>query len=395
MKNTPIIIDIGSKYTKIGYSTQEKPFVEPTIVGHLKHHHIERFQVHHEIDIDSTSTPPIGEEAETHMCELDLSAPMSHGVIRNFEDIDELLLSLSDQKLSTTLDKHPVLIIEPHHHFKREKLIACLFDKLNVPAIAFKDGCELALLSAETEAENKSKEKPLSTSECTTNNNVNEDTKEDVKEDIKEEFKDGMEKNENILKAPFDFTGLVVDCGSGLTRISPVLHGIASPAFSKVSRFAGRSLTHFLSLLLRDCGGYCFCRSGERDRVREVKEEACYVAMDFAKELAEVPEKRIVLEKGQTIMLHEEQIFCPEALFQPRLIESQQNGIHRSCYNAIKRCPPEDQNALLSNIILCGGTTLFHGFAERLQREIENIVVEEGLKRYFILFYLISSFDYI
>ena len=47
--------------------------------------------------------------------------------------------------------------------------------------------------------------------------------------------------------------------------------------------------------------------------------------------------------------------------------------------NAVRSCDAGLRNDLLANIVCQGGHTRFRGFAERLQMEIEKLVVERGL----------------
>ena len=64
--------------------------------------------------------------------------------------------------------------------------------------------------------------------------------------------------------------------------------------------------------------------SADRDRVRDLKEKYCYVALDFEKEKMEANSpsyaQKCQLPDGQEIDLGREMFFCPEALFWPNLI---------------------------------------------------------------------------
>jgi actin beta/gamma 1 len=45
-------------------------------------------------------------------------------------------------------------------------------------------------------------------------------------------------------------------------------------------------------------------------------------------------------------------------------------GIHETIYNAIMKCDVDIRKDLYANIVLSGGSTLFPGIADRLQKEI-------------------------
>ena len=46
-------------------------------------------------------------------------------------------------------------------------------------------------------------------------------------------------------------------------------------------------------------------------------------------------------------------------------------GIHESLYESIKKCDTNIRRVLSQNIVLSGGTTMFPGIVERLQRDLQ------------------------
>jgi hypothetical protein len=61
---------------------------------------------------------------------------------------------------------------------------------------------------------------------------------------------------------------------------------------------------------------------------------------------------------------------APEALFQPSLLGSESTGIHETTYNSIMKCDVDIRKDLYSNIVMSGGTTMYPGIADRMQKEI-------------------------
>ncbi|OWK17588.1 hypothetical protein Celaphus_00013140, partial [Cervus elaphus hippelaphus] len=98
--------------------------------------------------------------------------------------------------------------------------------------------------------------------------------------------------------------------------------------------------------------------AADRECVRDLKEKNCFVALDFEKEKAEAnspsyPQK-CQLPDGQEIDLGKERFFCPEALFQPDLIERNDLGIHIKAFKCIGSCNPALWKILFGHIILSG-----------------------------------------
>ena len=45
-------------------------------------------------------------------------------------------------------------------------------------------------------------------------------------------------------------------------------------------------------------------------------------------------------------------------------------GIHETCYNSIMKCDIDIRKDLYANTVLSGGTTMYPGIADRMQKEI-------------------------
>merc|ERR1712010_2653 len=142
-------------------------------------------------------------------------------------------------------------------------------------------------------------------------------------------------------------TGIVMDSGDGVSHGVPVYEGYALPH----------------AIVRLDLIG------------RDIKEKLCYVALDFEQEMSTAAastslEKSYELPDGQVITIGNERFRCPEALFQPSSLGMEACGIHETTYNSIMKCDVDIRKDLYANTVMSGGTTMFPGIADRMQKEI-------------------------
>ena len=158
-------------------------------------------------------------------------------------------------------------------------------------------------------------------------------------------------------------TGLVLDSGHSTSSVVPVFDGAPHYWAQTNEPAAGARVSELLGRLLPPGG-----RSAH-----EVKERENRVALDFAREAAEL-ERMKVLPDGTPVDAPLASLRAAESLFAPREAGLPGPGLAELVAESLSKTEPEFRRELLSSLLVAGGNTGFINFNERLVKELSHLV---------------------
>lgn len=252
----------------------------------------------------------VGDAAMARRGVLLIKYPLEHGIVTNWDDMEKIWHHAFYNELRVEPSEHPVLLTEAPLNPKanRERMTQIMFESFSIPAfyVAIQ-----AVLS---------------------------------------------------LYASGRTSGIVIDSGDGVTHTVPIYEGYSLPHAVLRIDLAGRDLTQWMAKLLMQ-RGYSFTTSAELEIVRDIKQQLCFVAEDYEKELSNADsnsslEKEYELPDGQTITVGQERFQCPEALFKPDLLGNEMTGMHATTYNSIMKTDIDIRKDLYSNVCLSSASNL-------------------------------------
>jgi actin-related protein 2 len=323
-----VVCDNGTGFVKCGFAGDNFPrHIFPSMVGRP----ILRSDEHIASNVVMKDLM-VGDEAAVARAHLEISYPVDNGIIRSWEDMEQVWDYTWYHKLQIEPSECKVMLTEPPMNPKsnREKLVEVMFEKYGF------EGVHVSIQAVLT------------------------------------------------LYAQGLLTGVVVDSGDGVTHVVPVYEGYAMQHLIRRLDVAGRHITQYLIklLLLR---GYAFNRTADFDTIRQVKEKLCYVCYDHALEKKLALETTTVtqaytLPDGRTIKVGAERFECAEALFNPGRIDVDGKGMADLIFDVIQSADVDCRTELYKHIVLSGGSTMFPGLPSRLEREINQLYLENVLR---------------
>ena len=320
LPGTPIIVDIGSAYTKIGFAGEPSPrFVFPTITGTEKYKAVM-------VDVSARNIY-IGSDASKMRGVLKIKHPIERGAIMDWNDYYEILNYIFYSLLRIeNLSHYPVLYTEPPfiQRETKEYIARVLYETHRVKSLIMIPTPILSLFSV------------------------------------------GLT------------TGVVVESGDGITWVCPILSGeIVDQSVQKLT-LAGTDVNqHLKNLLMRE--GINIESSAVDEIVKDIKEKNCFFALD-----PEHPPKidesfSFTMPDGANInipnyIFHE----APEVLFKPNLLGYNILNIPQAIINSLQGIDKYYWSDLLSHIMISGGNLSYSGFEERLRTELIQLIPQLG-----------------
>ena len=171
------------------------------------------------------------------------------------------------------------------------------------------------------------------------------------------------------------FTGIVADSGDGVSHFVPIFDGYALPHSILRMNLAGRDITEHLINLLNEVG-VSLTTTAEKEIAKKIKEECCYVALDYEEEMKNYKKMSYEMPDGTVIKIKDQRFRVPEILFKPELCGKEAGGLDQKCFESINKSDIDVRKDLYQCIVLSGGTTMFSGLPERLTKDIKALAPE-------------------
>ncbi|KAM6363015.1 actin-like protein 7A [Pluvialis apricaria] len=313
-----VVIDIGTGYFKCGFAGDPWP-------SHI---------------VSSTVGKPTGEtgsnqketfvgrELQNSRVPLTLISPVRHGIVVDWNCVQDTLECIFQKDMKIQPEDHAVLVSVPPlcSTVDKERYAEMLFEGFHVPAIHIAYQSHLSMYSyGKTSA-------------------------------------------------------LVVESGHGVSHVAPIYEGYVIRSITRRVDYAGLDITRYLMKLLNESGN--MFTEDQLNMVQDLKEKCCYTSLDLAQDLSLPAQKQQMdyeLPDGHLITVGKERFLCAEGLFKPALLGSQQPGLLQLTLSCLKKCNADISKKMAGNILLCGGSTMMEGFADRFQMELAGMCPRSNL----------------
>ncbi|XP_015669316.1 actin-like protein 7A [Protobothrops mucrosquamatus] len=307
-----VVIDIGTGSCKCGFAGEQKPshVISSTVGKHIQ----ETAKTG-----DNRKETFVGRELQEATVPLKLVNPLRHGIIVDWDSVQDMWEYLFLREMRIRPEEHAVLVSDPplSPTTNREKYAEMLFETFCTPAMHIAYQSRLSMYSYGKTS------------------------------------------------------GLVVESGHGVSYVVPIYEGYTMPNITERVDYAGFDVTQYLMNLINE--NIKLFTEKDWSILEDIKENYCFTSLDYQHDAATAPRKHEIeyqLPDGQVIIIGKERFLCAEMLFKPSLINSQQLGLPLLTMTSLNKCDVTLKKNLMGNILLCGGCTTLKGFADRFQREL-------------------------
>ncbi|MFO8017971.1 MAG: zinc ribbon domain-containing protein [Promethearchaeia archaeon] len=319
-EGTPIIIDVGSAYVKVGYAGDSEPrYIFPCITGTEKYQTVM-------VDVDARNLY-VGNDAMNMRGVLKLERPIERGQIQDWNDYYEILNHIFYNLLRLeSVAEYPVIYVE--HPFvakeTKEYIARVLFETHSVKSLVMVPSPLLSMFSI------------------------------------------GLT------------TGLVVESGDGVTWTVPIIDGQIMEQATQRLYLAGIDVNHnFKSLLMRE--GINLDASALEQIIQEIKEKNCYMVLDPDNPNETRDALEYSMPDGSIIQIPNHILYeAPEVLFQPGMLGYNMKNITQATIYSLQMMEKTYWGDLLSHIVLSGGNLSYSGFTERFKQELKKSLPQLG-----------------
>lgn len=347
--HAPVILDCGSGYTKMGIAGHSGPtHVVPTVLYREDRDHTSTASRGGIFPVTSSFAPYpltcIGNQAiKESMSDVTGSTkPILDGRVNDWSDLESFIQCCYTQHLKIDPTDRPCILTEPplNPSSNREKLAEVMFEVFGVPSMFIGVQAVMALYA----------------------------------------YWDGRSA----------VTGTVVDSGDGVTHVIPVTDGYVAGTAVREIPIAGKDVTRIVSDSLVARGEIVVDNPESAVALnrlaKQVKERLAYVSPDPLKEFKLYDSnpssyfKKINYTDPRTGISKDcdigyERFLGPEVFFQPSLVSSNNiQSLPMIVHDSIQASPIDYRRGLLGNIVLSGGSTLFHNFGSRLEHDVAMLL---------------------
>jgi len=247
--------------------------------------------------------------------------PVSRGEVKDWDQMEKLWQRIMDKIGLTSPDSASVLIVESPRATvaERSKWAEMLFEK-SVPSICFGNSGPLSL------------------------------------------FASGRT------------TGMVVECGAGLTSVTPIFEGLSLTHANITMEYGGQDITsNFRTILKHNQYTIDYVDA----RMLKEKMAEVYVPSKDLVYHAPADNKQFELPDGTQVTVPKK-VFtdCTEPLF--RNDHPFPAGLTVQAYEALRLCDDSIRKDLSHNVVVAGGTSLLPGLGDRLQVELQQRINSEA-----------------
>ncbi len=315
--DAPIIFDIGSENTMVGFAGLGSPqFIFPSLVGYSR----------------GSGTPIgqkpkhvyVGDEAQAKCGVLLKEYPIQRGLVADSYYLEKIWQYAFKQKLRCDPRENPLMMLEhpltPKH--SREDTIQTFMEHLNVPAVFFSNPCVAAARAV------------------------------------------GVTSGVSLCMGGQTTYCMAVKDGKGMIRTLNTID------------IGAQDITVSLSKFFKDK-----YQDSHVDTAEDARIKLGYVALDYEYHIQRPDNEvsfPYEAPDGQIWQLHHELFTHNEVLFKPELYGLEKDGIHHMVYNSIMKCDLDIHRELLHNIVLSGGNSLTRGLDARLIKELKILSPEHS-----------------